>query len=495
MPRGLWIILLVMVVFSGGFSEAGDVPETLFAAYSGPLEVPTVDQSLVPRQRLVVVRPDSIRMEPGSSVLLNLFDDVRVEAVCVSADREVLGSRIWQGRGTDTPPAKVILAVGGRTISGEVHVHGRVFHIRPLDDDAHVIREVVFVSDLANSSRTRQAPLNVEWDNAGLVNQERRINGLHDLAWDDKLRTAAREHSGDMAARNYFAHASLDGRNPGDRITAAGYVWNAYRENIAVGQTTPVEVHQAWMNSPGHRKNILDSVICDIGVGYVHNSASQYRHYWTQNFGRKHGLSTCPAVADPPLPGAQPSPDPQPEVLNNLGWANAFYVAYWGRSPDPEGLAYWMDMINSGRLNVSQVAEVFAMSDEARAVYAYFHSPSKATDAQRADFVRAVYINLLNRHADTTGLNYWVDVLRTGASTPGLVIGNIINAAMAAGSTDWLIIRNKVEVANYFAWRFEQKGYVWNENARNAAVEALKGLTSDPATVTARKAWIDQLMP
>lgn len=124
----------------------------------------------------------------------------------------------------------------------------------------------------------------------------------------------------------------------------------------------------------------------------------------------------------------------------------------------------------------------------------HLRSPGTATDAQRADFVRAVYVNLLNREADSAGLNYWVTVLRTGASTPGLVIGNIINAAMSSGTTDWLTIRNKVEVANYFAYKFGQGRYIWDDNARAAAVMALDGVTSDPASAQARKAWIDSLM-
>ncbi|TVR02202.1 MAG: DUF4214 domain-containing protein [Desulfovibrionales bacterium] len=499
MRRIFLIILTAMtIVLVAALAPAQTITAPLFASYAGPVELPKVDSSLVLRQRLVTVRLDSIQMEPGGVLLLNLFDDLQVEAVCVAAGEEMLGSLSWHGVGVDGEDVQVHLAVGERSISGHVHVPGSLFHIRPLDDGVHVIREILVPVEQGRSKRTRQARLDAEWESAGLVNQERRINGLRDLAWDDKLFAAARGHAADMASKNYYDHDSLDGRTAGQRITNAGYIWNAWRENIAAGQTTSAIVHNAWMNSPGHRKNILDALICDIGVGYAYSGASQHKHYWTQKFARKQGVSTCPAVNNPPLPGPQPGPDPgpdpDPKVLNNLGWVNAFYVAYWGRSPDSDGLAYWMDMVNSGRLNTAEVAEVFAMSDEAKAMYAYFRSPGTATDAQRGEFIRAVYRNLLNREADASGLNYWVGELRTGASTPGLAIGNIINAAMSAGSTDWLVIRNKVEVANYFAWRFGQRNYRWDDNARNAAVRVLQGVTSDPATVTAGKAWIDQIM-
>ncbi|WP_342190492.1 CAP domain-containing protein [Paenibacillus macquariensis] len=67
-----------------------------------------------------------------------------------------------------------------------------------------------------------------------------------------------------------------------------GVKWRAYGENIAAGQTTPEEVTRVWMNSPGHRANILDPRFTDIGVGYVAGTAtSQYRTYWTQLFIQK----------------------------------------------------------------------------------------------------------------------------------------------------------------------------------------------------------------
>ncbi len=85
-----------------------------------------------------------------------------------------------------------------------------------------------------------------------------------------------------MAARDYFSHTSPEGGSAGDRITAAGYRWSTWGENIARGQQTPESVMDAWMNSPGHRANILNCDFKDLGVG-VHIASGG--PWWTQNFG------------------------------------------------------------------------------------------------------------------------------------------------------------------------------------------------------------------
>ena len=97
-----------------------------------------------------------------------------------------------------------------------------------------------------------------------LVNVERSAQGLHPLSYDHQLAAAARNHSEDMGLQDYFSHTSLDGRTVPERITAAGYAYNTYGENIAGGQPTPEDVIDAWMSSPGHRANILNSNFCPV---------------------------------------------------------------------------------------------------------------------------------------------------------------------------------------------------------------------------------------
>jgi uncharacterized protein YkwD len=88
-----------------------------------------------------------------------------------------------------------------------------------------------------------------------------------------------------MAVKGYFSHTGQDGRSPFDRIKQAGYPGRMMGENIAAGQTSAAAVMQAWMNSPGHRANILNCGYKEVGVGYV--AGGSMRHYWTQNFGSR----------------------------------------------------------------------------------------------------------------------------------------------------------------------------------------------------------------
>ncbi|MFE1952803.1 sigma-70 family RNA polymerase sigma factor [Streptomyces sp. NPDC059524] len=115
-----------------------------------------------------------------------------------------------------------------------------------------------------------------------LVNTERAKNGCAPVRQNSTLDKAALGHSEDMAARNYFDHTDPDGNDPGDRITAAGYTWSTYGENIARGQQTPAQVMEGWMNSPGHRANILNCAFKEIGVGVHQGSGGPW---WTQVFG------------------------------------------------------------------------------------------------------------------------------------------------------------------------------------------------------------------
>ncbi len=116
-----------------------------------------------------------------------------------------------------------------------------------------------------------------------LTNVERARHGLRALAVDPRLAQAADAHSADMARRGFFAHESPDGRQVWDRAVAAGYAYRKVAENIAAGQPTAAEVVHGWMESPGHRANILDPVLTQIGVGRA--DGGPYGVYWTQVFG------------------------------------------------------------------------------------------------------------------------------------------------------------------------------------------------------------------
>ncbi|WP_246010081.1 CAP domain-containing protein [Actinokineospora cianjurensis] len=131
---------------------------------------------------------------------------------------------------------------------------------------------------------TTQPPPPVDPSAAGQVlaitNDERAKAGCAPLVLDARLNQAAQAHSADMSAQNYFSHTSLDGRTFVDRAKAAGYP-SPGAENIAKGQRTAAQVMTAWMNSSGHRANILNCGLTTMGLGFVQNG-----YYWTQIFGR-----------------------------------------------------------------------------------------------------------------------------------------------------------------------------------------------------------------
>ncbi|WP_226576545.1 SafA/ExsA family spore coat assembly protein [Halobacillus litoralis] len=115
-----------------------------------------------------------------------------------------------------------------------------------------------------------------------LTNQERAKNGLPALKANWQLSRVARYKSRDMANKGYFSHNSPTYGSPFEMMRNFNVSYNRAAENIAAGQRTPQEVVNGWMNSPGHRKNILDPNLRQIGVGYAQGGS--YGHYWTQMF-------------------------------------------------------------------------------------------------------------------------------------------------------------------------------------------------------------------
>lgn len=115
-----------------------------------------------------------------------------------------------------------------------------------------------------------------------LVNQQRASNGLPALKGNWELCRVARYKSQDMINKKYFAHQSPTYGSPFDMMEAFGIKFSAAGENIAYGQKTPQQVMNSWMNSPGHRNNILSRSYNQIGVGVA--KASNGTYYWTQMF-------------------------------------------------------------------------------------------------------------------------------------------------------------------------------------------------------------------
>ena len=114
-----------------------------------------------------------------------------------------------------------------------------------------------------------------------IVNSERGRVGLLPLRLHSQLIAAAQAHSDDMARHNFMSHTGSDGSSPFDRMKRYGYNFRWAGENVASGYSSPQDVMRGWMNSSGHRANILNPNFRDIGIGYARGNSP----YWTQKFG------------------------------------------------------------------------------------------------------------------------------------------------------------------------------------------------------------------
>lgn len=139
--------------------------------------------------------------------------------------------------------------------------------------------DLIYPGQIINIPSTDSSVVNYEKEVVRLVNQERAKNGLSSLTYDWELSRVARYKSQDMKDNNYFSHTSPTYGSPFQMMKSFGITYRTAGENIARGYKTPEAVVDGWMNSSGHRANILNSSFTRIGVGYVSNG-----HYWAQMF-------------------------------------------------------------------------------------------------------------------------------------------------------------------------------------------------------------------
>lgn len=139
------------------------------------------------------------------------------------------------------------------------------------------------VTLVGSGTSTEQADP-VQTEVVRLVNEHRKAAGLPALTVDSRLYSAAKSHSNDQAARNTMSHTGSDGSDAGARLTAAGYQWSTWAENVAAGQPSAAAVVSAWMASAPHRANILSSQVTQIGVANA--AAANGTLYWTMDLAR-----------------------------------------------------------------------------------------------------------------------------------------------------------------------------------------------------------------
>lgn len=169
--------------------------------------------------------------------------------------------------------AAPLLLLVGMVFGGHTPVHADT--ITPVAGPFHVYLPTV----------VRQADQGI----LELTNQLRVQHGCTPLTLSPALSAAAMEHSTDMATNNFLGHTGSDGSSPGKRLDEVGYTFTLAAENVAAGYTTPQEVVNAWYNetapNDGHRRNILNCDLKEIGIGQASNPNSTYHFYWTQDFG------------------------------------------------------------------------------------------------------------------------------------------------------------------------------------------------------------------
>ena len=139
--------------------------------------------------------------------------------------------------------------------------------------------DLIYPGDIINIPTADDAVTKYEGEVVRLVNEIRKKNGLRALEQDWQLSRVARYKSQDMKDKNYFSHTSPTYGSPFQMMKSFGISYKTAGENIAKGYSTPEAVVNGWMNSSGHRANILNSSFTHIGVGYVSGGT-----YWTQMF-------------------------------------------------------------------------------------------------------------------------------------------------------------------------------------------------------------------
>ncbi len=180
-------------------------------------------------------------------------------------------------------------------------------------------------------------------------------------------------------------------------------------------------------------------------------------------------------------------------IDTTLEQVEALYVGYFGRAGEPNGVNYWVGQLNSG-FTVSDMAASFAVQDEAKAEYPFLATPNVVTDPTA--FINAVYQNLFGRAPDADGLNYWTGQLLARGGDSHAVGQFILDVISGAKGSDITALDNKAAAAEYYTQQLaahnvggthlDANGHgVLDANLVASSHDAISGVTSDPATVTA----------
>lgn len=292
--RGLAIYVIV-VLFTGSlcYQMAEAVTSSLFWPEDGNKTL-EVNEQVVTRQQTIgidIKRLDGLQV--GDEVDLFLFPDMHLLMKVVFRGMDQLGNSIITAQAVEEGDSSLLLTFSPYSLAGEFKIEGVQYIIRQDKSGLyHVLelREGVLAvgQDHRKADVTLESSPNESFrdDVITLTNLERAVFSMENLTRQEQLSLSAQNHSVDMGEKNFTGHTGSNGSSPFERMEAVGYQGSVMSENVAAGQKSAREVVQAWMTSPGHRANILDPRVCEIGVGYFYASNSRYKTYWTQNFGR-----------------------------------------------------------------------------------------------------------------------------------------------------------------------------------------------------------------
>jgi len=276
-----------------------------------------------------------------------------------------------------------------------------------------VILLAFYLALLPNITACLSNPVDIDHEKSEflrIINEYRQNNGIGTLKISSALTTAAQLHSEDMAAHNYFNHTSLDGRTFVDRIRAAGYNYNTWLgENIAAGFYTAESVfglpgHPGWKDSPGHNANMLNPNYVVIGIGIAENDASDYKIYWTTDFGGYDDGTPQP----PPPPPNNPPNVPSTPSGPTTGYSGASY-SFSTSTTDPDGdqVKYTFDW-NDGTTSATGLQPSGSTGSLSHTWnrQGEYHVWVKATDSKGAssDWSSPLTITIKNRSPNTPNI-------------------------------------------------------------------------------------------
>jgi hypothetical protein len=202
---------------------------------------------------------------------------------------------------------------------------------------ASVLALVGLLGSVASQPADGASLDSAEQDLVARINVFRAARGLPTLAVSDTLTSSAKWMSGDMSARNYFAHTSLDGRSPTQRMADAGYpafgTWTG--EDLAAGYTNGGDVLNGWINSPAHYAVLVNPQYHAIGVGRGYGTDSMYGWYWAADFGGVVDAARAAPVSRASVPAAALQFQAVIAPVRALPPDSGYHASWSAQSADP----------------------------------------------------------------------------------------------------------------------------------------------------------------